>query len=219
MKLNEFLKELPSIMMSDNDDARFEALRLICRGMASARLGKIIHYACKHLDNKTETYVEQGTWTGFTLASAGLDSNNSVIGIDPYDLEYGNEKLNEHGKKLMEQNMRTFETPAFVLQSDFRKIVWDDPKTIGVLFIDADHTYQDVIDGLVWAEPHLSKEAIIIFDDFTTKGKEDNAKEVSEAITDWLKEHSKYRLEACIRGVKPDRYVGNGFAIISYKNI
>jgi predicted O-methyltransferase YrrM len=219
MKLNEFLKELPGIMMNDIDDARFDALRLITRGMASARLGKIIHYACQYLDHEKEIYVEHGTWTGFTLACAGLDLRNRVIGIDPYDLEYGNKELNEYGKKMMVQNMKTFETPAVVLQSDFRKVKWEDPKTIGILFIDADHTHQDVIDSLIWAEPHLSKEALIIFDDYTTKGKEKNAKEISEAITDWLKDRKKYRLEVCVRGIEPNRYVRNGFAIMSYKNI
>lgn len=219
MNLLAFQKELPGVVMSDLDDGRFETVRTICRGMASARLGKVIYYACQHLDHKKEKYVEHGVWTGYTLACAGLDSPNAVLGIDPYDLEYGTPELNTYAKCTAIQNMKMLQTPATILQEDFRKVKWDDPQTIGVLFIDADHTYQDVIDSLEWAEPHLSNEAIIIFDDYVVKGTEPYAREVSTAITDWLRNHPKYQMEFCIRGIEPNRYVRNGFAIISYKNI
>lgn len=206
--------------MNDIDDSRFAALRLMTGGMTSARIAKVIYYLSHALDHDKELYVEQGTWTGFTLAAAGMDGMPLVVGIDPYDIEFGNPELAAKGERQMQQNMEFFQIPAVVLAEDFRNVQWKEKydKTIGALFVDADHMYQDVLDGLAWAEPHLSDEAVIILDDVRAKQGDDKGVEL--AMWEWLAAHPQYRLEAFVRGeLWLDQYVHNGVAIISYRKV
>lgn len=216
MKLENFLRRLPTLLLNDFDDARFVTIKLMTNGMTSARIAKMIYYATKDLD-ENEVYLEQGTWTGFTLVSAGLDGTKLVVGVDPYDLEFANsQEINDKAEREMVQNVTFHNTNALVFKNDFRNVKWDRPEKIGVLFVDADHTYQDVIDGMKWAEPLLSDKAIIIFDDIRTKFPQDE-KSVEDAVFEWIQKPG-YRLEALVRGgLMIDQYSHNGFAIVSYE--
>lgn len=220
MNINSFLNRLPTLLMNDFDDARFITLRMLTKGMTSPRIAKILYYAAHEL-TPNEAYVEQGTWTGFSLLSAGMDGTPLTVGIDPYDLEFGTKEVANAAREQMIKNMSAyFPTNSLVIQDDFRNVNWKESphkdKSIGVLFIDADHTYQDVLDGFSWAEGLLSETAIIVLDDIRASGAD--GKTVEQAMYDYVNSHKGYRVEALVRaGLQFDQYAHNGFAILSYE--
>lgn len=172
MNLDRFKDNVISLMSYPNGDDKFAALRVQTHGMASARLAKTINFAVKCLD-KDEFYVEIGTFTGFTLISAGYENTQSCIGIDDLsciDFFGGDniDKARENVRIILKNNLSTFGRHNLShVESDFRKVVFDESnkKKMGILLIDGKHTEEEVNETLAWADPYLSYNSLIFFDD------------------------------------------------------
>jgi len=158
--------------MTPSGDGAFAALRIASHGMAGIRTAKVINFACRCMD-ADEFYVEVGTFSGFTLISAGYQSNAMCFGIDDFSLEeVVKPESREEGKKLVRAALNKHlgeygSVNCRFIESDFRSIGLEE-KTKGklsVLFIDGKHTYTEVKDTLEKFTPYLSKDAVIIFDD------------------------------------------------------
>ncbi len=172
MDIQKFKENVVSFMCYPNGDDKFSALRVFMHGMASARLAKTINFAVKCMAND-EYYVEIGTFSGFTLISAGYETNKPCIGIDDLSVEdfFAAENIEVARKNvrlILEQNLKMHSGFNIkFIESDFRKVAFeeDKKKKLAVLFIDGKHTEQEVNETLAWAEPYLAEDCVIIFDD------------------------------------------------------
>lgn len=172
MDIKRFKEALPSLLMSSAGDAPFASLRILTHGMSGVRTAKIINFACKCM-GKDEFYIEVGTFSGYSLISAGYQLNSMCVGID--DLSMKEVMKSEHiqnGKELVKstllRNMSEYGSVNLkFIESDFRAIsLMDESKgKLAVLFIDGDHTYADVKEAMEKFSPFLADDALIIFDD------------------------------------------------------
>lgn len=221
MDSTTFLQGYTQILCADTRDATFEALRFKYGGMASARTAKLLNFAVQCMD-ENESYVEIGTHTGYTLISAGYETTARLVGIDDFRLarNIGGKIVNP--LDTLKENLAATEgIQVSIYVNDFRKISLqedlDAGRRIGVFFIDADHTYTDVLDSFKWAEPYLARYAIIVLDDVRIDG-------VTEAMRDWLKDHKQYEEIFYCKTFK-EKYMGrigdsffhNGIAIVRYQ--
>ena len=222
MNYELFLSQYMRFIIDGERDALFETIRVWTGGLSTARAAALINLAAFCMDD-SERYVEVGTFTGFTLIAAGYDTKREVLGIDNFDVEgpastvgYGLQK--QAVKERLTSNIKNFgHIRHTIIESDFRSVDLSGKKT-GASYIDGKHDYQSVIDNLVWLEPSLVKDAVIIFDDVDCAG-------VSDAVMDWVHDHkAKYDLlfmarskEMMYRTVGYDKTFTNGLAIVHYK--
>jgi len=188
MKLDSFMISYPHLICSDYGESEFSTFRVICPGLSSAKLGKILNYASRLLDDK-EIYLEIGTFTGFSLISAshqnsfshfvGID-NFSIAGIDtdPKQRQWVKDRLNINLDHWAHPNRQ-------VIDGDFREINLEEGTKIGVFYIDGKHTYDELIENFKWGEKYLADQALIVIDDITIPG-------IGEGIRDWIKDKPEY---------------------------
>jgi predicted O-methyltransferase YrrM len=143
-------------------------------GLSSPKTAKIINYAVKCCDKDKECYVEIGTYSGYTLCCAAYQNNVPCVGIDDLSLadftcpEILEQKKAEVRKKIKNNIAKmVWNKSISFFEHDFRqvKLQFPEPRTIGTLYIDGYHNYDQTMAAFEWAEPMLSDEAIIICDD------------------------------------------------------
>jgi hypothetical protein len=141
--LSEVLKEIP--------------------GMATENKLKLLNIAVECLA-ENEVYVEVGCYKGASLVGAALGHPDAhLYACDNFSQFDGvAEKLGATLARYTPPGQVSF------FDSDFRVMMdtapWD-PKSIGAYFYDGGHSFKDQYEGLVYALPHLSSDAIIIIDD------------------------------------------------------
>jgi predicted O-methyltransferase YrrM len=219
MNMGCFLKRFPEILMNDRQDGQFETLNILIGGSTSARIGKLLNFAVSQMSDG-ECYVETGVFNGGTLISANFRNGRPAFGIDPYDgmVERADPSPVRDKARLM---IGVMGEGAKLIEKDFRVVTKDDlgGLPVAVSFIDAMHTYKDVTENLVWLEPLLAKDALIVFDDINYGG-------VEGAIHDWFGSHREnYELTALIKPFYQDlgnlwtfgdRFLNNGVAVLRY---
>jgi len=219
LNYKRFQENLPKLLHSDEGDVEFQVLWTLFTGLASPRVAQLLNYACQCFEGQ-DLYVEIGSFTGFTLISAGYRNNAPVIGIEDFSSKilYTSEDAKKKAKNDLYQNIEKYGSDhCIVVEKDFRNVDFEN-KRIAVLFIDGEHDYKNVDDALIWVDPFLADNAIVVCDDIRISGV---YKRVIEAVGSGV-----YRLlyfcnssilkqdELYHKGKITDRFVGNGFAVL-----
>ncbi len=217
MNLTPFLETYPSVLFSPDGDHRFEALRLLTRGHSSAKQAKLLHHASTFLDDK-ECYLEIGTYTGYTLCAAGLESLRRFVGIDNFTENYANADIGPELKSNMERYLKNF----LFKRGDFRTVSLDeldkDQMKIGVFYVDARHTHDDVIDAVNWGLPRFSKDTLVMFDDLNVEGvRVALAKTLEDKRFDEIFRSRSFFDNTKSEGMASDPYIHNGFSLVVYR--
>ena len=184
MRTNGFLEEYHDLICSNYGEEQFAAIKVLCPGLSSPKLGKILNRAAYHL-SEDEIYLELGTYVGYTLICASLHNvHTRCVGIDNFKL-LGKETTKEKVKWTKERfktNMAHFNFGnQQVIDSDYRAIT-SVARPIGVFYVDAEHTREETYHCLEWGHEKLSDEALVFVDDISMWG-------VGDGIKDWLNEH------------------------------
>jgi len=218
LNLKGFLETYPSILFSADGDHRFETLRLLTRGHSSARQAKLLHHAATFLAD-TELYLEIGTYTGFTLCSAGLESAKKFVGIDNFSEQFTSAT---NTMQELKNNVQRYIRNYRFENKDFRNVQMERfdaaGERIGVFYVDGKHDYENVVDSVKWAEPHFSDDALIMFDDLNVDGVR---KGVDRVLEDSQYEEI-FRARSFFdsgpsRGMMTDPYIHNGFSLVTYR--
>lgn len=184
MRLNEFLLSYPPLICNDYGEHEFAAIRVLCPGLSSPKLGKILNFSGRFLE-PDEVYCEIGTFTGYTLISASHDNSKSeFIGIDNMRLlgEKTTKENQDWVRNRLKINMDHFKYGnQRYIESDYKNVTLS--KKIGVFFIDGHHTREEVVENFQWAYDKLSDQALILVDDISIAG-------VGEGVKDWISSHS-----------------------------
>jgi hypothetical protein len=133
-------------------------------GMSTFPLAGIINECVRRMP-PDQTYVNVGTWQGFTLFAGMLGNpTRRCIGVDDFS-----EQWPEFGP-VRERFLRRFEdwrSPVheFVDSDyvDYFENVHRGP--IGVYLYDAEHSFENQLRGLEVAEPHFADGCLILIDD------------------------------------------------------
>lgn len=220
MKLDQFLQTYPDVLFGSKDDEIFITLRILLGGMCSHRLAKLLNYACRFQESN-ERYLEIGTFTGFTLFSAGYESGRQFIGIDNFSEDFS---LPFSVRGRLEENIKRYPGGGYtVIESDFRTVELGrflvDGAKIGVFLIDGKHTYEDVVESVSWAKDYLSDNALIVFDDLNVPGIRAAIEEVKKdpRFEEIFFANSFYS-SAPDRGISSDKYIHNGFSLVTFRN-
>lgn len=185
MKLDKFLLEYPGLICSDYGEAEFAAIRTLCPGLSSPKLGKILNHASRCLENG-EIYAEIGTFTGYTLISAAhANSSRKFLGID--NMRLLGEKTTKEAQDWVRQrlliNMNHFKFGNYsFVEEDYRNIKDLGGAKIGVFLIDGHHTREEAYDNFRWAHQYLADRALVAIDDISIAG-------VGEGVKDWVKDN------------------------------
>lgn len=177
MDIKRFKESLVPLLTNSSGDGPFSTLRVATRGMSGIRTAKIINFACRCM-NADEFYLEIGTFAGYTLISAGYQSNAMCVGVDDFSLE---EQIRPESRGAAKELLRTVlnkhleaygSTNHKFIESDFRNVVLskESEGKLGVLFIDAKHDSKEVEEAMAKFEPYLAPKAVIIFDDVQFNG-------------------------------------------------
>ena len=166
MNTKAFLRALPTLW-SDFPrselplDSRFAEIVEQVPGLTKPNNLALLHLAASHLA-AGESYVEVGSFGGTSLIAAMLDNNGDFVAID--DLS-----MRDASRAQLETNVARFGlTGAKIIEGDAFEILRSDAlkdRSVGVYYYDAAHTYEQQLDGLRLAEPHLATEALLIVDD------------------------------------------------------
>lgn len=211
--LDKFQAGVSEVLFGSYSDSQFAAIRAVCGGMSGVKTAKLLNFAVSCL-GKDEFYLEIGVYTGFTMISAGLGHQRSIIGVDNSS-EFGDVRERFH------RNTGMFVHYGYqYIATDFRNVQLSpaNEKKTGVLYIDGKHDYKDLMDSLAWAENGiLSDKSIIVIDDIGVKG-------ISEGIEDWLKSHQDYKTIFYLRpnfdgSTGHDFSIGLGLAVLKKEKV
>jgi predicted O-methyltransferase YrrM len=165
MNINNFLTRFSSVLLDDKDDQTFETLKLLTAGTTGSRIAKLINFAVSCTE-ESECYLEVGVFTGYTLIAANYQNRRNCIGIDSFQSDQIFSIKPEDVRAKCMFNLKNYTTHAMLIDGDFRAVPKEQIKQpVGVHFIDGDHNYKAVKDGLEWIKPMLTKDAIVILDD------------------------------------------------------
>jgi predicted O-methyltransferase YrrM len=218
MNVDCFLKRFPEILFGLQNDSTFETINFLVGGTTSHKIGKLLNFAVSQMSGE-ECYVETGVFQGASLISANYRNGRKAFGIDPYiGMAERADPIPVRDKAR--QYIAGLGDGAVLIEKDFRHVSQEElGSPVGVSFIDAMHTYQDVIQNLEWLEPKLADNALVFFDDINYEG-------VQNAVFDWFSTHREnYELTFL---AKPfyrdgnylwtlgDRFLNNGLAILRY---
>lgn len=182
MKVEKFLLEYHDLIASDYGEGDFSVLKMMCPGLASPKMGKLLNRAVRHMP-EDEIYCEIGTFLGYSLISASLHNvSKKCLGIDNFRLlgDNSTDEKKDWARKRLQLNLEHFKYGnQHVIDADFRKVQLSDEAKIGVFFIDGHHSKQEVVDCFEWGHKRLSDEALIFVDDIS-KWK------VGDGIKQWL---------------------------------
>ena len=187
MRVEEFLYTYPELIVSSAGEDVFATFSVICPGLSSPKLGKILNAASSYLEGK-EFYCEIGTHCGYSLISAAHNNVHQFVGIDNFTL-FGDTTSKEYSDSVrakVEANMKLFAAQnRKLIDSDYKGVSFGPEDKIGVFFIDGEHTREDVHNNFKWAEEYLADNALILVDDISSPG-------VSDGISDWIKDRDEY---------------------------
>jgi predicted O-methyltransferase YrrM len=130
-----------------------------------------------------ETYLEVGSYMGASLIGAMRENEGQdFVAIDRFEWSR---------REQFEANLERFgSTGATVIEGDAFEVLESallDPRRIGVLFWDADHTHDGQLRGLRDVEQRLAPDALLICDNA-------DRPDVESAIDDWLLEQPRAQL-------------------------
>lgn len=186
MDLVNFMMSYPSLICTDYGEAEFASIRTLCPGLSSPKLGKILNFAGRHLENG-EIYLEIGTFTGYTLISASHhNTNRQFWGIDNMRLlgDKTSKEKQDWVRNRLKINLDHFKYGNHhFIEDDYRNVNLAPDKKIGVFLIDGHHTKDEVIENFSWAESRLADNALILIDDISAWG-------VGDGVDEWVKSHS-----------------------------
>lgn len=172
MDIKRFKESLASLLLNPSGDNPFATLRIVTHGMSGVRTAKILNFAAKCMA-PGEFYLEVGTFSGYTLISAGYQLNALCIGVDDLSMNGLVKPEDKENKKncvraILNRNLAEYGTvnTRFV-ELSFREmgLTEDSKGKLSVLFIDGDHTSEEVKETLEKFMPYLSKDAVLVFDD------------------------------------------------------
>jgi len=171
-------------------DSRFADIIDAVPGLTRPNNLALLHHAAALLPS-TETYVEVGSLRGTSLIAAMLDNEGKdFVAIDDFS-------MGEASRSQLEQNLARFDrTGAKIVEGDAFTILRGDAlagRSVGVYYYDAAHTYEQQLDGLRLAEPHLADEALLIVDDTDWDF-------VEQAVDDYLREQPKAKQLLAVGG-------------------
>jgi Methyltransferase domain len=197
-----FVEALPALWddfpLSDTPrNSRFEEILAEVPGLTRPNNLALLNLAASHLP-PDETYVEVGSLRGTSLIAAILDNGDKTfIAIDDFSMGDAN-------RSELERNLARFGAgQATILEGDAFEILRKgndqlQRAKIGVYYYDAAHTYQQQLDGLRLAEPHLGDNALLIVDDTDWDF-------VAQATSDYLRDEPRARLLLWLPGKKAGR--------------
>src|SRR5579863_8684937 len=136
-----------------------------------------------------ETYVEVGSYAGASLIGAMRgNEDGEFIAIDDFAWVE---------RSRLQANLERFgATGATIIAGDAFRVLESDAladRSVGVLFWDADHSYEGQLRALRVIEPRLARGAIIIVDNA-------DGASVRRATDDWLHEQARASLVLELRG-------------------
>jgi len=139
MQLEKFIYGFHKVIGSQEDENEFAAMRIVCCGLAGAKLGKLLNYASNFLE-KGEVYLEIGTYTGYSLIAASFfHIENMFIGIDNFQLvDEGKieNDLKDRIEKRLRVNLQHFHSGnQEFIKNDYSKVDLDEKMKIGVFLI------------------------------------------------------------------------------------
>lgn len=165
MNINYFLSRFSDVLFNDKNDQTFETLKLLTAGTTGARIAKLINFASACMSPE-ECYLEVGVFTGFTLISANYLNNRHCVGIDSFMPDQIFSIKPDDVRAKCKFNLMNYTYNTLLIDGDFRSVKADQiKKPVAVHFVDGDHSYEAVKDGIAWVKPLLANEALIIFDD------------------------------------------------------
>lgn len=216
MNINNFLARFSDVLMNDTHDQTFETLKLLTAGTTGCRIAKLINFAVSCMA-ESECYLEVGVFTGYTLISANYNNNRKCVGIDSFqpDQIFSIKPDDVRAKCLF--NLKNYTTNVTLIDGDFRNVSKDQiVSPVSVHFIDGDHNYQAVKEGVAWVKPMLAKDSILIFDDVMYP-------EISKAVMETAVEpgfepvffHRPLYVSDTFYAMG-DRVLNNGLAILRY---
>ncbi|HME56289.1 MAG TPA: class I SAM-dependent methyltransferase [Candidatus Lokiarchaeia archaeon] len=164
---------------------QFYLIRKIPKFSAIA-LGYLINVAVSNLCDD-ESFVNVGVWNGFTFISGLLNNaSKKCIGIDNFS-EFGGPKeaFLARFEKYKNKNHLFYE----INYLEYFRNIHKGP--IGFYIYDGEHSYANQMEGLKVAEPHFSKNCLVLVDDI-------NFQDPWRATFDFLKQsHNKYKVLLC----------------------
>ena len=186
MQIDRFLSIYHDLIGTDTKEEEFAAIKTLCRGLSSQKLGKLLNAAVGFLE-PNEIYCEIGSFAGYTLISAGKDNyDKKCVGIDNFNIKmYHKPELQEAIHKRLLTNLDHFQHPKTVfINKDFREFAVPEEDRIGVFYVDGDHAKEETIDQLKWGHQFLADRALVVLDDISIPG-------VHDAASEWIATHTK----------------------------
>jgi predicted O-methyltransferase YrrM len=228
MDIKRFKENLVSLLLNPAGDSPFAALRIVTHGMSGIRTAKLLNFAAKCMA-PGEFYLEVGTFSGYTLISAGYQLNSLCIGVDNLSMnELVKPEEREHKKNciraILNKNLGELGTvnTRFV-ELNYRDLgLTDESKgKLSILFIDGDHTRQEAKDTFEKFEPFFSDDAVIVFDDVQFGG---ISSYIAELMTGGKYEMLTYLVSTAHEHDKTvhqnmflDEYIANGICVMAKK--
>jgi hypothetical protein len=132
-------------------------------GMATENKLKLLNLAVASLE-PDEVYVEVGCYKGASLIGAALgNGSHRLFACDNFSQFDG-------VAEALRQTLAEYTAPGQVqfFDMDFRRFMHEAPwrpARIGAYFYDGGHSFEDQYDGLRFALPHFSSDAVIVIDD------------------------------------------------------
>jgi precorrin-6B methylase 2 len=176
-----FLQALPSLWADFPRselprDPRFREVADRVPGLTRANNLALLNLAASHVA-ADELYVEIGSFRGTSLIAAMLgNEDKDFVAIDDFS-------MSDATRSKLEQNLASFGLDgATIIEGDAFEVLRGDAlgdRSVGVYYYDAAHTYEQQLEGLQLAEPHLAAASLLIVDDSDWDF-------VAEAIRDYL---------------------------------
>jgi hypothetical protein len=143
----------------DNVDGLADFVRQI-DGMSGQKYRTLINSLVKY--HPDARYLEVGSWSGSTAASAMYGNTVKVLCIDNWS-QFGGPKA------LFFENIERVCSPSVkftFIESDFRQVDYNSLGFFNIYLFDGPHEEQDQYDGITTARPALDRRVIVIVDDW-----------------------------------------------------
>lgn len=170
-------------------------------GMATENTGFLLNYAVSLMEER-ECYLEVGTWKGRTLSYAmegnadkeffAVDNFSQFTKRPKWYRPFSEPEPRRSLNRVLRNASRTHRVSF--LEGDFRTILPNFSKTVGVYFYDGGHSFQDQYEGLELGLAHMAAESLIVVDDTNPFEEGVNGSEARSANEKWLLDHPDWTL-------------------------
>ena len=167
-------------------------------GMSSPKTRHLLNNLC----NQASGYIEIGCWKGSTLISAAYGNKTPIWAMDNFS-EFQEKDDKDAIEKTLHKNINRLLPNRKIefVNADFRKIlsISDfNPLNVNLCFVDGCHSEESQYDALIYLEPVLNDEFVLLVDDWNH---EPARKGTMRAINDLsFKIHENYWLPAKFNG-------------------